>query len=167
MVNTFFNSNFFLGCMTLFAALVATGGVVWVYYLEQRKKKRDAAKLMLQEMQRTEIISEYKKTQLFPFIRKIIVTNSWATSVHHFVNDLTREEMDEISDLYSVGEYIDLAMITISNQELDVSEKNMDAKQKERLNRWKLFLVRTADKYHPLSETTYKKLKKIAKIKAK
>ena len=49
MVN-FLNSGFFTGLATILTAIVA----IFLYYWEQRKKKRDAAKIIIQEIRRAE-----------------------------------------------------------------------------------------------------------------
>ncbi len=74
MVN-FLNSGFFTGLATILTAIVA----IFLYYWEQRKKKRDAAKIIIQEIRRAEdLISEYKECGGYKFTKKIIATNSWA-----------------------------------------------------------------------------------------
>ncbi len=115
---SFLETDTFNGIATLFTALVAIG----LYYWEQNKKKRDTAKIIIQEIRRAEdIISEYKEQRQYKFTKKIIATNSWAKSIHYFVGDLAQDELDKISTLYSTGEYLDLIISKISDYKFDRS----------------------------------------------
>jgi len=107
----FVNSNFFLALVTL----VVGGIAIYLYLVQKRNEKRDAAKIIIQEIRRAEdIISDYKKTGGYQFAKKIIATNSWAKNIHLFVGDLDNDELDKISDLYSTGEYLDRLVGEIS-----------------------------------------------------
>ena len=100
----FVNSNFFLALVTL----IVGGVAIFLYLIQKINRKRDAARIIVQEIRRAEdIISDYKKTGSYQFAKKIIATNSWAENIHLFVGDLDNDELDKISDLYSTGEYLD------------------------------------------------------------
>lgn len=116
----FFKSNFFVGFATLLTAIVA----ITLYYWEQRKKRRDAAKIIIQEIRRAEdIINEYKEHKAYKFTKKIIAVNSWAKNIHYFVRDLAQDELDKISSLYSTGEYLDSIIAKISDHKFDENIK--------------------------------------------
>ena len=98
------------------ATLIAGAVAIVLYYLEQSKRKSDAAKIILQEIRRAEeVVGEYKMYGTYKFTRKIVITNTWKTSIHYFVSDLTQEEIDKISNLYSTWEYIDSLIRTTSD----------------------------------------------------
>lgn len=120
----FFNSNFFMAIVTIFV-----GGFAICLYIKQKKdKKRDAAKIILQEIRRAEdIISDYKQSGGYQFAKKIIATNSWSKNIHLFVGNLDNDELDKISDLYSTGEYLDSLIKEISKITLD-DEVEIDKK---------------------------------------
>ncbi|PIU80466.1 MAG: hypothetical protein CO140_00800 [Candidatus Moranbacteria bacterium CG_4_9_14_3_um_filter_40_7] len=107
----FVNSNFFLALVTLMVGGVA----ISLYLVQKSNRKRDAARIIVQEIRRAEdIISDYKKMGSYQFEKKIIATNSWAKNIHLFVGDLDNDELDKISDLYSTGEYLDNLVREIS-----------------------------------------------------
>jgi len=110
----FLNNN--LGLVTFIAATIA----YLVYWKQKQDKKRNAAKIVLQEVRRAEdIISDYKDHRQYKFTKKIIATNSWARNIHHFVNDLNADELDKISNLYSLGEYLDSIITKISDKKFN------------------------------------------------
>ena len=108
----FFNSNLPSTLATILAALAA----FVVYNKQKSDTKRDAAKIILQEIRRAEdIISDYKQNGGYQFAKKIIATNSWSKNIHLFVGDLDNDELDRISNLYSTGEYLDTLIKKISD----------------------------------------------------
>lgn len=105
-------SNFFLALTTFFVG----GFAIYLYIKQKEDTKRDAAKIILQEIRRAEdIISDYKQSGGYQFAKKIIATNSWNKNIHFFVGDLDNDELDRISNLYSTGEYLDTLIKQISN----------------------------------------------------
>lgn len=116
--NAFVNSNFFLALVTL----IVGGIAISLYLVQKSNRKRDSARIIVQEIRRAEdIISDYKKTGSYQFAKKIIATNSWAKNIHLFVGDLDNDELDKISDLYSTGEYLDnlvgeISQITLKDE---------------------------------------------------
>lgn len=110
--NSFLNSNLSSTLATILAAFVA----FLVYRKQKKDTKRDAAKIILQEIKRAEdIISDYKQNGGYQFAKKIIATNSWSKNLHLFVGDLDNDELDKISNLYSTGEYLDTLIKEISD----------------------------------------------------
>lgn len=91
--------------------------VVYIYIKQKDDTKRDAAKIILQEIRRAEdIISDYKQGEGgYQFAKKIIATNNWSKNIHLFVGDLDNDELDRISNLYSTGEYLDTLIKEISD----------------------------------------------------
>lgn len=115
-----FNSNFFIGLITL----VVGGFAIYLYKRKNADTRRDAAKIILQEIRRAEdIINDYKEHGQYKFTKKIIATNSWAKNIHHFVGDLDPDELDKISNLYSTGEYLDLIIGKISDVKFEENVK--------------------------------------------
>ncbi len=111
-----FFKDSFDGLATLLTALVAIG----LFYWEQIKKKRDAAKIVVQEIRRAEdVINEYKEHGEYRFTKKIIATNSWARNIHYFVGNLEQDEIDKVSNLYSIGVYSDSIIEKVSDQNFE------------------------------------------------
>lgn len=130
-MDNLFNSNLFSALATILTAVVA----ISLFYWEQKKKKRDAAKIIVQEIRRAEdIINGFKEFSSYKFTRKIIATNSWAKNIHYFVGDLEQDEIDKISNLYSTGEYLDSIIIKISDYNFDDNIKIHKEKIKQTLN---------------------------------
>ncbi len=112
-----------LGLVTLIVGILA----YIIYILQRKDAKRDTAKIILQEIRRAEdIISDYKENGEYKFTKKIIATNSWAKSIHYFVGDLDIDELDKISNLYSMGEYLDSIIGKISDAKFERSLKETD-----------------------------------------
>ena len=110
----FLNNN--IGLVTILVGFLAYG----VYWKQNRDNKKDAAKIILQEIRRAEdIISDYKENGQYHFTKKIIATNSWAKNIHHFVGNLDADELDKISNLYSTGEYLDSIITKVSDFKFD------------------------------------------------
>lgn len=79
-------------------------------------------KIILQEIRRAEeLIAQYKKFRQYSFTQKLIANNSWAKNIHYFVNDLSQNELDKISNAYSTGEYLDSLIQKISDFKFDHS----------------------------------------------
>lgn len=143
-LNSFVNSNFFLALVTL-----GVGSFAIVLYLVQKNnKKRDAAKIILQEVRRAEdIISDYKEHRQYKFTKKIIATNSWAKNIHYFVGDLNVDELDKISNLYSTGEYLDSIITKIS----DFNFRQMTLALEENLKNFKKQIQDNQNQFDPNS----------------
>lgn len=110
---------------TLITGLVA----IILYYWENSKKRRDIAKIILQEIRRSEeIINEYKEHNQYKFTKKIIATNSWAKNIHYFVGVLDQDELDKISNLYSTGHYLDNLIEKISDVMFDFEKEEFSKK---------------------------------------
>src|SRR3989338_1097255 len=104
-------NNFYIGFVTFFVGCF----IIYLYIRQKIDYKRDAAKIILQEIRRAEdIISDYKQSGSYQFAKKIIATNSWSENINLFVGDLDNDELDKISDLYSTGEYLDSLIKEIS-----------------------------------------------------
>ncbi|HUC88663.1 MAG TPA: hypothetical protein VMR49_01380 [Candidatus Paceibacterota bacterium] len=130
------DSNFFVALSTLIVGF----GAIYIYITQRFDSKEDAAKIIIQEIRRAEdIISDYKNTGSYQFAKKIIATNSWNKNIHYFVDDLSPDELDKISDLYSNGEFLDsqiqlIAKITLEDDIKRVSiqrEFNIDQQEEK------------------------------------
>ncbi len=114
--NIFANSSFFLAIITLLVGSTA----IYLYLKQKIDSKKDAAKIILQEIRRAEnIIFDFKEHKQFKFTKKIIATNSWSKNIHYFVDDLSIDELDKISTLYSTGEYLDQIIKMVSDIKFD------------------------------------------------
>lgn len=176
--NQFVNSNFFLALATLVVGSVA----ISLYLIQKDHRKRDAARIIVQEIRRAEdIISDYKKTGSYAFAKKIIATNSWAKNIHLFVGDLDNDELDKISDLYSASEYLDdlvseISQITLKDEVERGKEMMRFAQQGQTQGQnivvsalfpvWRARLDEISLKIDPIYHSCIvDKLKKIAKLK--
>lgn len=120
---SFLNSNFFVG----FTTFIVGGFAIYLYKRKNADSKRDAAKIILQEIRRAEdIINDYKEHGQYKFTKKIIATNSWAKNIHHFVGDLDQDELDKISNLYSTGEYLDSIITKVSDVKFEAGVKVLE-----------------------------------------
>ena len=110
------NSNFFVGLV----ALLVGGFAIILYLIQRHQSRKDAAKIILQEIRRAEdIIYRYKEQGNFQFTKKIIANNSWGKNIHYFVKALSADELDKISNLYSTGEFLDTVISKIFNWRFD------------------------------------------------
>jgi len=113
----FLNSNFFTGVITLFV-----GGFAIYLYIKQRvDKKRDAARLILQEIRYAEqqIRNSGRGERGYSLASKLLPTNSWNDNIHLFTKDLKETEIDMIGGFYSKSTYIDFLIAERSRQKLN------------------------------------------------
>jgi hypothetical protein len=116
-------SDWFTGTATIFTGFVA----LLTYLIGRSTKKKDAAKIILQEIRRAEnIIGEYKEYRQYKFTKKIIAINSWAKNIHYFVKELENDDRDKISNLYSTGEYLDSVIAKIDDYKFKKGAKEQD-----------------------------------------
>ena len=113
MVN-FMNSNFLVALVTLCVGSFA----ICLYVKQKRDHKRDAAKLILQEIRYAEQkIRKYREVKSYKLYDKLLPTNSWNDNIHLFIKDLKEvQNLDLISDFYAKASYIDTLIATISRQ---------------------------------------------------
>lgn len=109
------NSSFLTASVTLLVGGVA----IYIYLKQRRDTKRDAAKLILQEIRYAE--GEIRKARekeggTYPLAIRLLPTNSWNKNIHLFVDDFNSPELDIISRFYSQVEYIDSIIQAISDQ---------------------------------------------------
>ena len=161
-----FTDIFYFPSVTFFVGLF----VIYVYIKQREDSKRDAAKIILQEIRRAEdLIADYKKTKMYLFAQKIIATNSWAKNIHLFVGDLDNDELDKISELYSTGEYLDKLIDRISEMTLEhetnkrkkISEK---IKYNPRLPVLKSDIENELQDFYPIGESWQLRLLEISNI---
>jgi hypothetical protein len=112
----FINGN--LGVVTF------VGGVVAIYlYLKQRMdRKRDAARLILQEIRYAE--AQIRNARItnpptYSLASKLLPTNSWNDNIHLFIKDLKETEIDMISAFYSKTTYVDSLIAERSRQKIN------------------------------------------------
>lgn len=116
--DTFFDSNFFTGTITLLVGLLA----VILYFRQKNDQKRDAAKLILQEIRYAEQTIRIAKEHNYDYYlaSKLLPTNSWHKNIHFFVHELTETDIDLISRFYSHSSYIDIIIEKISDKKNDI-----------------------------------------------
>ncbi len=105
----------FDGFATIFSAFV----VIFVYFWDQRRKKIDAARLIIKEIDAALPVARGIADGKYDQKVVCIETDSWQSSVHFFVNDLSQEEISQINKIYSRGKYINGCI-----EEVDKIKKN-------------------------------------------
>lgn len=97
----FFDSNFFIGLITLAVGTVAFS----IYKKQQRDTKRDAANVILLEMesaeQQLQIITQNQSANSLAENIYLMKNSSWDKYRYHFVRDFDRNEWDKITDFYN------------------------------------------------------------------
>jgi len=111
-IPSFFNSN--IGVVTLLVGLFA----IYLYLKQKKDYKRNAAKLILQEVRYAEQkIRKYRDTKKYKLWERLLPTNSWNDNIHLFIKELKEiQNLDLISDFYAKASYIDTLIETISQQ---------------------------------------------------
>lgn len=118
------NNN--LGLITLIVGVVA----VFLYFRQKKDKKREIARLILQEVRYAEqAIKEFKRHLGYKLSDRLLPTNSWNTNIHMFVSDFSETDIDSISKFYSKISYIDVMIQKISDQMND--PKNLEKIKQE------------------------------------
>lgn len=145
----FLNDN--LGLVTL----IVGGFAICLYFKQKNDTKRDAARIIIQEIRRAEdIIAEYKQVGSYQFAKKIIATNSWTKNINFFVGDLNNDELDKISDLYSTGEYLDNLVDKVSKITLeDEVERSKEFLREEQKKQKQPSLINPKDQQKPPNQT--------------
>ena len=86
--NNFANSSLFFASITFIVGSLA----FYIYTKQKSDAKRDAARIIIQEIRRAEeIINDYKQMGGYKFSKRIIATNSWSGNIHYFVGDLDND----------------------------------------------------------------------------
>ena len=110
----FLNDN--LGAVTVVVGLLA----IYIYFRQRRDRKRDAARLILQEIRYAEQqIRNFRIAQSYSLASKLLPTNSWNDNIHLFIKDLKETEIDMISAFYSKATYIDSLIVERSKQKIN------------------------------------------------
>ncbi|OGG61302.1 hypothetical protein A3C87_03805 [Candidatus Kaiserbacteria bacterium RIFCSPHIGHO2_02_FULL_49_34] len=98
--------TFFAGC-TIFV----------LYQKRKNDNKRDAAKLILQEIRYADQkVRNYRTYSSYNFAEKILPTNSWNKNISFFIRELTESELDIISKFFSSASYLDEVISAISKE---------------------------------------------------
>jgi hypothetical protein len=108
---SFFNSSFFIGLVTLLAGSFA----FWLYFKKNRDIKKDAANILLLEIQNAErqlmaLKEKLKKDKRLLDDVFIMPTASWDKYQYLFVRDLDRDEWDIIGLFFDKCKLIDHAI---------------------------------------------------------
>lgn len=87
---------------------ILAGSAIYIYIKQRIDQKKDAAKLILQEIRYAgQQIETLKKFNAYSSLIKILPTNSWHKNIHLFVGKLKEHEIDLISQFYSGADYLD------------------------------------------------------------
>ena len=115
IMTNFIDSNILMAIITLFV-----GGItLFIYYKEKNGKKRDVAKLILQEVRYAENkIKEYRTHKNYKLHYRLLPTNNWNSNIHLFIKDFEQSQVDLISSFYSQAGYIDNVIQKISDDKL-------------------------------------------------
>lgn len=102
---------------------IIVGFFAYLFYIIGRAdKKRDAAKLILQEIRYADQkVKNYRTYNSYNFTEKILPTNSWHKNINLFIRDLSESELDLISKFFSSATYLDDIIKSIA----DVKNKNL------------------------------------------
>ncbi len=85
------------------ATYVVGFGAFFYYRHVKNDQKRDAARIILQEIRRAEeILDGIEKNNRFLFDTKIVQQNSWKSNIHHFAKDLSQNALEVIIYLIQV-----------------------------------------------------------------
>jgi hypothetical protein len=102
--------------ITLFVGLSA----YILYRIGRSDNKRDAAKLILQEIRYADQkVKNYRTYNSYNFTEKILPTNSWNGNINLFIRDLTESQLDLISKFFSSATYLDEIIKAIANSRND------------------------------------------------
>jgi hypothetical protein len=86
------------------------------YIIGRADKKRDAAKLILQEIRYADQkVKNYRTYNSYNFTEKILPTNSWNNNINLFIRNLTESEFDLISKFFSSAAYLDDVIKSIAD----------------------------------------------------
>jgi hypothetical protein len=100
--------------VTLAAGLIA----VYLYIKARLDARRDAAKLILQEMRYADQkVRHYKTYNSYLFTEKILPTNSWHKNISLFIRKLNESEIDLISKFFSNATYLDEVIKSIADKQ--------------------------------------------------
>jgi cbb3-type cytochrome oxidase subunit 3 len=98
--------NFVSGNFNGVATLTSVAVVIILYILQQRNRKKEAARLIIKEIDAALPIIEKISTGRYNQKDECLTTDSWQKNIHFFVNDLTTDEVQQINNIYSNVKYI-------------------------------------------------------------
>lgn len=112
-ISIFLNSNFFNALIVFFVG----GFAILLYVKQKREYKRDAAKLILQEIRYAEqqIKNAREMGARYYLANRLLPTNNWNNNIHLFIKELKETEIDLISKFYSQTTYLDTIIKKISD----------------------------------------------------
>ena len=105
-----------------FVTLIVGSFAIYLYLKQKTNHKRDAAKLILQEVRYAEqkIRNARNHNTDYYLADKLLPTNSWHNNIHLFIKNLKESEIDLISGFYSHAAYLDVVISKISDQKNDI-----------------------------------------------
>ncbi len=113
-IQNIINSN--LGVITFLVGFLA----IYLYVKQRVDRKRDAARLILQEIRYAEqqIRNSGRGVRGYSLTAKLLPTNSWNDNIHLFIKNLKETQIDMISEFYSKATYIDYLIAERSRQKI-------------------------------------------------
>ncbi len=89
--------------------LVVGGLAIYLYLKQKKDHKRNAARLILQEIRYAEQkIRRYREIKSYKLYDRLLPTNNWNDNIHLFIKELKEtHNLDLISDFYGKAIYID------------------------------------------------------------
>ncbi len=117
-----FNDN--LGLVTFIVGALA----IYLYLAQKKDKKRDAARLILQEIRYAEQkVRRFRDSNppQYNLADRLLPTNSWNDNIHLFIKDLKEGELDMISAFYAKARHIDFLIHKRSEQKTAVHERTI------------------------------------------
>lgn len=106
MIN-FLNSPLFAGLSTI----ITGAGAYGVYWLQQKNKKIQAARVLLTEIRiaedRIEQIRDKISSNSTLDLPSVFPTKSWKTYSHLFISDFDQDELDVVNSFYDYGELVE------------------------------------------------------------
>lgn len=141
MIN-FFDSNFFVGIVTLFV-----GGIAILIYIKQKNdQKKDAANIILMEIRYAEKLIEKLSSGpiVLDFQSSIVPTNNWYRYNYLFINNLDIDEIDQLNNFYNQCALIDKS----------IEQLNINKQLEQKSQAIHKVLVQMAKEYNQ-SEATY------------
>jgi len=128
MIELIKNILYFLNQNTGLVTLAVGFFAIILYIKQVRDSKRNAAKLILQEIRYAEQQVRIARTQSsgnYSLSLKLLPTNSWHKNIHLFIKDIKETQLDIISKFYSQSAYLDVVIKIISDYKCHLIEQQI------------------------------------------
>ena len=108
-----------------FVTFIVGAFAIYLYLKQRKDKKRDAARLILQEIRYAEQkIRRARESNppTYNLADRLLPTSSWEDNIHLFIKELKEGEIDMISAFYAKARYIDFLIHKRSEQKTATQE---------------------------------------------